>query len=137
MFIGDLAKRTSLTVKTVRYYEAVGILSRPARTPAGYRVYGKQDEERLRFVKAAQRIGLHLDDIREILAFRDRGEAPCAFVRGRIRQEAAGLDQRIEELKRLREELRALDRVADTLPPDAYDDGCICHIIQERPRPGR
>ncbi|MFB7116162.1 MerR family DNA-binding protein [Streptomyces sp. NPDC056291] len=53
----------------------------PERTPSGYRVYTDADAERLRFIKSAQRLGLSLDDIREILAFRDRGELPCGHVR--------------------------------------------------------
>ncbi|MCL6596932.1 MAG: MerR family transcriptional regulator [Firmicutes bacterium] len=132
MFIGDLARRTGLTVKAIRYYETIGILPPSDRTPAGYRVYTAQDEERLRFVKAAKAVGLRLGDIREVLAFRDRGEAPCTFVRERIREEAAGLDRRIDELRRLRDQLEALDRLADMLPPEAYGDGCICHLIQQR-----
>lgn len=132
MFIGDLARRLGLTVKALRYYETVGILPPAGRTPSGYRVYTERDAQRLRFVKAAQAIGFHLDDIREVLAFRDRGVAPCAYVRDRIRQEVAGLDQKIAEMQRLREELRSLDRIAQTLPTGAYDEGCICHIIQKR-----
>lgn len=86
-------------------------------------------------MKAAQAIGFRLDDIREVLAFRDRGEAPCVYVRDRIRQEAAGLDRKIAEMKQLRQELRALDQIAKTLPMDTYGDGCICHVIQVRHEP--
>lgn len=137
MLIGDLARRTGVSVKAVRYYERIGILPPPARTEAGYRVYTAKDQERLRFAKAAQAIGLRLDDIREILAFRDRGETPCAYVRDRIRQEAAALDARIAELQALRAELRTLDRIAGTLPADAYGDDCICHVIEDRHPPER
>lgn len=135
MFIGDLARRLGVSVKAVRYYEAVGILLPAGRTPSGYRLYTEQDAQRLRFVKAAQAIGFRLDDIREVLAFRDRGEAPCGYVRERIRQEAAGLDRKIAEMQSLREELRGLDRIATALPADASDEDCVCHIIQRRQKP--
>ena len=132
MLIGEVARRSGLSVKTVRYYETIGILPTADRTTAGYRLYTDIDEERLRFVRAAQAIGFRLDDIREVLAFRDRGEAPCTYVRSRIRKEAADLDRKIAELRRLRAELKALDRIAETLAGDAYDDDCICHVIQKR-----
>lgn len=130
VFIGDLARRTGLTVKAVRHYEAVGILPAADRTAAGYRVYDERDEQRLAFVKAARAIGLRLDDVRDILAFRDRGEAPCAYVRDLIRQEATALDQRIADMQRLRDELDILNQRAEALGTDAGGDSCICHIIQ-------
>src|SRR5437870_94459 len=80
--IGQLAERLGLNTKTIRYYESIGLLPSPARRPSGYRVYGEDDADRLAFVRTAQRFGLRLDQIREVLAFRDRGERPCDFVLG-------------------------------------------------------
>lgn len=80
----------------------------------------------MRFIKAAQRIGLTLDEIREVLTFAERGEPPCAFVRDRPRAEVAAIDQRIRELQALRGELASLEAKADELPPA---DGGYCPII--------
>lgn len=69
MRIGELAGRLGINPRTIRYYERVEILPAPARTASGYRMYGDEDEQRLRFVKAAQRVGLTLDEIKDVMAF--------------------------------------------------------------------
>src|SRR5215213_9669316 len=52
--IGDLARITSLSIKTIRYYESRGLLEQPPRTEGGYRVYGPEEVARLRFVQRAK-----------------------------------------------------------------------------------
>jgi DNA-binding transcriptional MerR regulator len=128
--IGELAGRLGLNPRTLRFYESIGVLPEPGRTPSGYREYDEVDVERLRFIKLAQSLGLALDDIREILALRDRGEAPCPYVREVIERQTAAIEERIRELQRLRTELKRLRRVARALPDDAPDSGCVCHILQ-------
>lgn len=130
MRIGELAGQLNLNPRTIRFYESIGVLQEPARTPSGYREYDKSDLERLKFIKLAQSLGLSLDDIREILAFRDRGEAPCPYVRRAIEEQAEAIDRRIRELDRLRSELRRLQRVARRLPDESPDDRCVCHILE-------
>ncbi len=130
MRIGELADRLGLNPRTLRFYESIGVLPEPVRTPSGYREYDDSDIERLRFIKLAQSLGLALDDIREILALRDRGEAPCPYVRDVIESQTAAIEERIRELERLRTQLRKLRRVARALPDDASDNGCVCHILQ-------
>ncbi len=70
MRIGDLASRTGLTVKTLRFYEQAGVLAVAARLPSGYRDYNESALARLRFVKAAQAAGLTLTKIRQVIAVR-------------------------------------------------------------------
>lgn len=82
--IGELAERLGLNPRTIRYYESIGLLPRAERTPSGYRLYGETDEERLRFIRAAQGIGLALDEIKEVLDFKDRDELPCPYVLGLV-----------------------------------------------------
>src|SRR3546814_457103 len=84
MRIGELAARLAINTKTIRYYEGIGLLPPPDRTASGYRAYDEDDVERLTFIKTAQRLGITLDEIREILAFRERGERPCEYVRDEI-----------------------------------------------------
>src|SRR5947209_12107305 len=62
--IGELARRLGLNVRTLRYYESIGLLSRPARSGAGYRLYTSADEERLSFVLQAKRVGFSLSPTR-------------------------------------------------------------------------
>ena len=56
--IGELAKRLGLNPRTIRFYEGAGVLPKPERTAGGYGIYTAEDEERLRFIKAGQRLGL-------------------------------------------------------------------------------
>lgn len=130
MRIGELAGQFGLNSRTIRFYESIGVLPGPARTSSGYRDYDESYLERLRFIKLAQSLGLSLDDIREILALRDRGEAPCSYVRWVIEEQAAAIEQRIRELERLRSDLQKLRRVAQSLPDESPDDRCVCHILE-------
>jgi DNA-binding transcriptional MerR regulator len=125
--IGELGERLGVNTKTIRYYESIGLVPEPRRTSSGYRVYGEADVERLVFIKSAQRLGLALDEVREILALRERGEAPCGYVQGLISQELADIDRRLEELQGLRQELVALERRAHDTPGAK---GSICGLIE-------
>lgn len=115
MRIGELAGRLGLNTKTIRYYEDIGVMPTPERTASGYRIYGEDAIERLTFIKTAQRLGITLDEVREILALRDRGEPPCSYVREVLRRQVAEIDERMRELEALRSELVALDESADDL----------------------
>jgi len=89
MRIGVLAARAGLTTKTIRFYEDVGLLPAPPRTPAGYRDYPAQTLTRLAFIRNAQAAGLTLAEIHGVLAIRDTGQAPCEHVTGLIDQHLA------------------------------------------------
>ncbi len=116
-----------MTTKTIRFYESFGLLPAPPRTASGYRNYEDADAERLRFIKTAQRLGLSLDEIKEIIAFRDRGERPCGYVAAVLDGQVRGLDRRIEEMRQLRDELRHLQSKA-AQEPDV--DGAYCGVIE-------
>jgi DNA-binding transcriptional MerR regulator len=111
--IGELADRLGINARTIRYYERIGLLPDPERTSSGYRSYQDTDAERLRFIKTAQRLGLTLDEIREIIAFRDRGEPPCNYVAELLRRQVRDLGQRIAEMRALRSELQRLEARAE------------------------
>ncbi len=129
MRIGELAEQAGISTKAIRYYEQIGILTPAARTPSGYRAYDPSALGRLEFVRAAQAVGLTLGEIRQIIAFRDDGQAPCAHVSDLLQRHAADLDQRIRELQQLRGELRQLAERAATLDPEQCPPERICHII--------
>ncbi len=129
MRIGELAEQAGISTKTIRYYEQVGILAPPARTPSGYRAYDEVALGRLGFVRAAQAVGLSLGEIRQVIAFRDNGQAPCAHVTDLLQRHAAELDARIRELQQLRGELRQLAERAATLDPEHCPPERVCHII--------
>lgn len=133
MRIGELAERFNLNPRTLRYYESIGLLAEPDRTHSGYRDYSDDDLEHVQFVKSAQRLGLSLDEIKEILAFKDRGELPCDYVLTVIEREAEDLNRRIREMKQLRDELKVLKDKAQRIPKARLrDDACVCHIIENQ-----
>lgn len=129
MLIGEVAERTGLSVKALRYYEQVGVIDVAQRTPGGYRKYDVGVLERLRFVRSAQAVGLTLGEIREIVAFRELGQSPCSHVVKVLETHAADVDRRIRELRQLRRELGALADRAKALDPGACPPSTVCHIL--------
>jgi MerR family copper efflux transcriptional regulator len=128
--IGELARRAGLSTKTLRYYEAIGVLPEPERTPSGYRDFPAGALDVLRFVRSAQTVGLTLGEVRGILAYRDHGETPCGHVLGLIRRRAGEIDEEINRLEAMRAELRRLERRARTLRPEDCVPADICHVIE-------
>jgi len=129
MRIGELAEQAGISTKAIRYYEQIGILAPPARTTSGYRTYDQTALRRLGFVRAAQALGLTLGEIRQIIAFRDDGSAPCAHVTALLQRRAAELERRIVELQQLRGHLQQLAERATTLDPKQCTPERICHVI--------
>lgn len=128
MRIGELAGRLDVNPKTIRYYESIGLLPEPERTRSGYRDYDEGAVEQLTFIRTAQRLGVTLDEVKEILGLRERGEAPCAYVRGVLDAQVHTIDRRIAELQELRGQLVELAAEADDLPP--ADAGVTCQLIE-------
>lgn len=133
MQIKEFAQQTNLPAKTVRYYEEIGLLPPPRRLENGYRVYEDSDVARARFVAAARSLDLSLDDIQEILALRDRREAPCRVLLAMLADKADEISQRIAQLQQLEMELRTLHQLGQTFPTDDVDGkNCVCHLVEER-----
>lgn len=130
MRIGEVADKVGVNTKTIRYYEGIGLLPDPERLPSGYRTYSDDDVGRLSFIRTAQRLGLALSEISEILAFRDREERPCVYVLGVLDRQVADLDRRMAEMAQVRHDLIALKKKAERLPPD---EGCYCSVIEHAP----
>jgi len=130
MLIGEVERRSGVPAKTIRYYEGIGVLTAPAREASGYRSYDDTVLDRLAFIRAAQAAGLHLGEIREIVALRDRGETPCSHVTDIIGRRAAEIDRQIAELEHVRAELRRLARRAARLDPKDCRPDRVCHIIE-------
>ena len=131
MRIGELAQQSGIEPSTIRYYERIGLMPAPARSDSGYRDYGEEAAARLNFIRAAQSIGLTLGEIRETLAFRDRGEAPCRHVAALIDRNAEELRQRLSVLEEMRRELLRLAKKARAFSSEAVAEASFCHIIED------
>ena len=72
--IGTLSKLTGCNIETIRYYERIGLMPKPPRTPGGRRVYDESHVRRLTFVRRSRELGFTLDDVRELLRLVEGGE---------------------------------------------------------------
>ena len=108
LLIGEVAKRSGASRKALRLYEAAGILPAARRTSSGYRVFDNDALDLLAFVRQAQRLGFTLDEIKEIVAIKRAGRAPCPHVRDLVKRKAEELEQRLADLMEIREGLRTL-----------------------------
>lgn len=106
--IGDLARASGCKVETIRYYERIGLLPEPARRASGYRVYGRADVERLRFVRHGRELGFPLDAIRDLLALSDEPNGDCAAADRLCSAQLATVRQKIAALQRLETELASV-----------------------------
>jgi MerR family transcriptional regulator, copper efflux regulator len=105
MNIGIAARQSGVPAKTIRYYESVGLIQPADRSAAGYRVYGHQDVETLRFVQRARSLGFSVEEVGSLLAlWRDRSRS-SAEVKALARHRVADIDRKITELTEMRETL--------------------------------
>lgn len=106
--IGELAGRVGSTADALRYYERLGLLPKADRSPAGYRLFGDDAIAQVRFIKGAQRLGLRLDEISELLTIRQEGVCACGRTRQLLEERLAQLDTELAGLVELRDEIRNL-----------------------------
>lgn len=98
--IGEIARRASVSIDTIRYYERRKLLPRSARSEGGFRLFSGETVRLVRFIKQAQEMGLSLDEIKELLT---NGGAPqCKRVRDLLMAKIAELDERMTKLRRFR-----------------------------------
>ena len=138
--ISDVAERTGFTPATLRYYEQIGVLDAPDRTPAGYRVYDDRAVARLSFIARGKALGLSLDEITELTELWESDQ--CAPVQERLRHllgdRQAGVRTQIAELVAFAAQLDAVARrLGQHTPAGPCDDNCGCTADPgPRPRPG-
>jgi len=99
--IGELSRRTSVNIETIRYHERIKMLPTPARTEGGRRVYGPNELRTLAFIRRARELGFSLDDIRTLLNLGAPGQASCADVREIAAHHLDHIRAKISDLKKL------------------------------------
>jgi len=125
--IGPIAQESGVPIKTIRYYEELGLLQAVDRTEGGYRLFDANVFTRLSFIKRAQSLGLSLAEIKEFLDVHDQGDIPCDHVRVKLQDKIAEIDRQIHQLQVLKLELQGL-LSESTIPENS--DTVICPIIQ-------
>src|SRR5215469_15083997 len=106
--VGQLAARAAVRTDTIRYYEREGLLPTPRRTEGEHRRYGATDLDRLLFIRGAQRLGLRLAEIRDLLTVRDTGTCPCGPAEVVLREQVSEIDREMARLRALRAELTGM-----------------------------
>jgi len=138
--IGALAKATGTKVETARYYERIGLLPPPGRSPGGQRHFAPDHLKRLNFVRRSRGLGFSLDEIRTLLGLADKGEENCDKVR-RIALDQ--LDQIAHKIADLQSMQRVLSDMAArctgaTVPDCPILDALFAGVISPAPsRPSR
>lgn len=127
--IGALSHHTRVSPETIRYYERIVLLPSPQRAKNGYRQYDDTDVERLLFIRRLRALDFGIDEIKEILAFRERHEPPCRFVLDVMAERIEEIEARIKDLEKLRDEIQVLHEAGRQLPEDVLMKNCVCHLI--------
>ncbi|NPE50003.1 Cu(I)-responsive transcriptional regulator [Dickeya dadantii] len=125
MNISDVAKKTGLTSKTIRFYEEKGLMTAPLRCENGYRSYDLHHIEELTLLRQARQVGFTLEECRELVTLFNDPLRHSADVKARTLQKVDDIEQQIEELKAMRQRLLAL---AESCPGDS---GAECPIITQ------
>jgi MerR family copper efflux transcriptional regulator len=121
MTIGAVAKRVGVAIDTIRYYEREGLLPEPLRRASGYRSYDEGVVRQLRFIRRAKDLGFTLEEIRDLLALSADRKRGVKAVKLRAQERLAAIDQRIAELKRVR---NGLEQLIDACPGHGSPDQC-------------
>lgn len=119
--IGEVAKHAGVTVETIRFYENQALIPAPPRTRSGYRLYGEETIRRVKFIQRAKDLGFTLKDIGSLLTLRNDPCTSCADVKGHALQKLADVEDKINDLTRIR---RALTDLIEQCDADAALSEC-------------
>jgi DNA-binding transcriptional MerR regulator len=106
--IGEVTRRLNISADTLRYYEKIQLLPPIARNASGLRSYCEKDLSRLKFIKRAQRMGFSLEEISQLLTFREAPQQAKPDIRKMAGDKLSDIEENLQELKMLRDELTLL-----------------------------
>ena len=129
MRIGEVGDAVGISTKTLRFYESIGLLPEPGRTPSGYRDYLPEVVKRVQFIRDAQTAGLTLAEVTSVLELKDRGHRSCEHTLALVQRHLVEIDERIDALGETRERLADLARRASGLDPVDCTDPHRCQVI--------
>lgn len=108
MLIGELAERAKVSIQTIRYYERRELIRKPPRRSGGFREFSPEYIDRIRFIKRAQELGFTLREIKDLLSLRLDPETTCAEVKGEAKEKLLEVEEKIQDLQRIRQALTHL-----------------------------
>lgn len=132
LLIGQVTDISGIPIRTIRYYESLGLIKSSRRTEGGFRQFSLDVLTRLAFIKRAQNLGLSLEEIGNILQVYDQGQAPCGEIKEKLQDKLLQIDRQIDQLLTLRSEIKGLLSGWKNIG-DQYED-TICPIIQNIPQ---
>lgn len=123
--IGQLAARSGLTARNLRFYADAGVFGELPRSPKGYRLFPPEALQWVRVLKASQAAGFSLDEVQELLRALRQDSAPCAHVREALGGKLRLLEAKLTEIQLLVEILRI------TLgTPDGQTSDLGCNLME-------
>ena len=102
-----------MNIETIRYYEKIGLMPDPARSPGGHRVYNESQLKRLFFIRRSRELGFTIQETRELLELVDGGNYTCAEVRDRTTSHLADITTKIDDLRKIQHTLKAMASMCD------------------------
>ena len=126
MNISDVAKKTGLTSKAIRFYEEKGLVTPPLRGDNGYRTYGPKHLEELTLLRQARQVGFNLDECREMVGLFNDPARHSADVKARTLEKVRDIENHIQQLSEMRQ--RLLDLAASCPGDDSADCPIINHL---------
>jgi DNA-binding transcriptional MerR regulator len=132
--IGELAERCGVSRDALRFYERVGLLRPPRRTPSGHRLYDQDAVQRMELIRRSQQIGLTLEDIRELLRVEELPDPEaCERIAERLRARIEAIDQQLSTLQTFRRRLAETLALCESAQPDARSAVQLLLGIPEAP----
>ena len=128
--VNELATRADAPAQVVRYYARIGLLKPKRQQENGYRLFGKQDAQRLRFIRMAKQLGFTLGEIRQITEHADHGESPCCEVRKIVQQRIRENRTKIDALMNLQNRMERALEFWESMPDGIPDGHHVCHLIE-------
>ena len=129
--IGELAKRSHLTVDAIRFYERRKLLPTPIRTAGRFRLYTESDVERLRFVRQMQTLGFSLEEITRLAQLRIDEDHACESVREFLKAKLGEVAVKIRDLQQIQSELRTdLRKCNQALKHRRGKKACACPVLE-------
>jgi len=132
--VGSIAKKAGVGVQTLHYYERIGLLPKPTRSEANYRLYSPDALRRVRFIKKAQALGFRLEEIKQILDLKSHGRAPCRKVTELGEHHLREIDARIAQLRTYRRAVS--ESLSSWREKTAHRRNCageFCDLIERLP----